>query len=112
MRFFPPILLIISGLPAWAQAAVVDLVTGAIQPYGVITDPPLDIVSNIIAYSIGIAAILWVIGITWWGIEMVLSSGEDEKLKKGKYIMIYSIIGVILAGLAYSIVTLMGNLRI
>jgi Type IV secretion system pilin len=112
MRNFFYLFVIINILPARVEAAVVDLVTSAVQPYGVIAKPPLDIVSNIIAYSIGIAAILWVIGITWWGIEMVLSSGEDEKLKKGKYIMIYSIVGVVLAGLAYSIVTLMGNLRI
>lgn len=35
---------------------------------------------------------------------MVLSTGEDEKLKKARYMLIYSMIGVLLAGLAYLIV--------
>lgn len=72
----------------------------------------INILTNVIAYAIGIASILWVIGVTWWGIQMVLSTGDDEKLKKGRYILIYSLIGVLLAGLAYSLVNTIMNFRI
>ena len=69
-------------------------------------------IANIIAYAIGFAGILGVIGITWWGIQMILSTGNDEKLKKWRFIMIYSIVWVILAGLAYGIVNIVGELKI
>ena len=65
---------------------------------------PIKFLSAVIAYAIGLAGVLGVIGITWWGIQMVLSTGEDEKLKKARYMLIYSMIGVLLAGLAYLIV--------
>jgi hypothetical protein len=43
---------------------------------------------------------------------MVLSTGDDEKLKKGRSIMVYSLVGVILAGLAYTLVKIVGAIRI
>ncbi len=44
-------------------AAMVDFI---IQPSGTIGNkPPIGILSNMISYAIGIAAILGVIGITW-----------------------------------------------
>lgn len=43
---------------------------------------------------------------------MILSVGEDEKLKKARKIIIYSIVGVAVAGLAYGVVRLIGNFRI
>jgi hypothetical protein len=49
---------------------------------------------------------------TWWGIQMILSVGEDEKQKKAKFMLIYSVVWVIVAGLAYSIVTIISSLRI
>lgn len=64
------------------------------------------ILANSIAYAIGIASVLGVIGVTWGGIQMILSSGEDEKLKKWRYILIYSLVWVLLSGLAYSIVAM------
>ena len=42
----------------------------------------IQILANTIAYGIGIASVLGVIGVTWGGIQMILSSGEEEKLKK------------------------------
>lgn len=84
------------------------------QPPGTIdvTGNVTTMIASIIKYGIGIAGILGVIGITWWGIQMVLSVGEDEKMKKARHIVIYSIVGVVLAGLAYSIVNLIWNVRI
>ncbi len=77
-----------------------------------VTGNVASMIATIIKYGIGIASILWVIGITWWGIQMVLSVGEDEKMKKARHIVIYSIVGVIVAGLAYGIVNLIWNVKI
>lgn len=82
------------------------------QPAGTVSVDPVSIMTNIISYSIGIAAVLGVIGITWWGIQMILAIWEDEKMKKARYIVLYSIVGVIVAWLAYGIVNLVGNFRI
>lgn len=76
------------------------------------TGSGINILTNTIAYAVWIAWVLWVIGITWWGIQMVLSSGEEEKVKKWRYILIYSLIGVLLSGLAYSIVAMITNFRL
>ncbi len=72
---------------------------------------PMTFLWNLIAYAIGIAGVLAVIGVTWWGIQMILSSGEDEKMKKARYILIYSLIGVLVAGLAYGVVDVVSRFR-
>lgn len=83
------------------------------QPNGTIEFTNIgQLIAKLISYAIGIAGVLWVIGITWWGIQMILSTGDDEKLKKWRFIMIYSIVWVIVAGLAYSIISIVGNLKI
>ncbi len=72
----------------------------------------VDFITSAISYGIWLAAVLGVIGITWWGIEMILSVWEDEKLKKARKTVIYSIVGVVVAGLAYGVVNLVGNFRL
>ncbi len=72
---------------------------------------PIVFLWNLITYAIGIAGVLGVIGVTWWGIQMILSSGEDEKMKKARYILIYSLIGVLVAGLAYGVVDTVSRFR-
>ena len=77
----------------------------------VMLDNPMTFLWNLVAYAIGIAGVLGVIGVTWWGIQMILSSGEDEKMKKARYILIYSLIGVLVAGLAYGVVDVVSRFR-
>lgn len=67
-------------------------------------------IAEIIAYGIGIAAILAVIAITWAGISMFLAMGDESKYQKAKENMIYALIGVGLAGGAYLIVTVISRL--
>lgn len=107
IRFFLAFLIFLSS-PAFLSAV------GYIQqPSGTISaDTPSTLIASLIAYAIGIAAILGVIGVTWGGIQMILSAGDDEKHKKGKNTIIYSLIGVGLAGLAYGIVTIISSLKI
>ena len=42
--------------------------------------------------------------ITWWGIGFILSTGDDEKMKKARKTIIYAFVGLVVAGLAYAIV--------
>lgn len=90
-----------------------DMVDNIQQPDGTITfSSPSLLVATVIKYAIGVAGILWVIGITWWGIQMILSVGDDEKQKKAKYMLIYSVVWVIIAWLAYSLVTVLSSVQL
>jgi hypothetical protein len=105
--------LFILGFSSITSVALAGVGWVIARPDGVINvTSPVSLTAGIITYAIGIAAVLGVIGITWWGIQMILSVGEDEKLKKWRYIVIYSVLGVVLAGLAYSIVNIVGNVKL
>lgn len=62
------------------------------------------LIGAIISWFIGITAVLAIMSITWAAIQMVLAVGEDEKIKKARYTMIYSFIWLIVAWLAYGTV--------
>lgn len=90
-----------------------DMVGNIQQPKDTISfSTPSELVVLVIRYTIGIAGILWVIGITWWGIQMILSVGEDEKQKKARYMIIYSVLWVIIAWLAYSVVNVLSSVQL
>ncbi len=51
-----------------------------------------DSIASIIAWGIGLTAVLAIIAITWTGVQMVLAVGEEEKMKKARHTMIYAFI--------------------
>ena len=67
-------------------------------------------IASIISYGIGVTAILAVIAVTWAGIAMFLSVGEEEKFNKAKNILIYALVGVGISGGAYLIVKVVSSL--
>lgn len=67
-------------------------------------------IASLITFGIGVAGILAVIAITWAGIQMFLSIGDEAKYNKAKELMIYALVGVGLAGLAYLIVRIVSGL--
>jgi len=69
-------------------------------------------IAKIIAFFISLTGILSVMTMTWASIQLILAVGEDEKIKKARYMIIYSLIGLIIAGLAYSTVKFMTNLNL
>lgn len=75
------------------------------------TEPGVTI-AKIIQYFILLTGILAVMAITWGGIKFVLSTGDDEKMKKARYTVIYAFVGIIVAGLAYSIVEVLTNIKL
>jgi hypothetical protein len=66
------------------------------------------LIREVIKY-IGILAVL---ALTYGGFLFMTAFGEDEKVKKAKGIVQYSIIGVILSIAAYSIVDIVNSLRL
>ncbi|GEM_PF-1337937 len=70
------------GDPTGAVAGIVETITNAI---------------------IGIVGVLAVLMIVWGGIQMMTSSGDPGKVKKGKDTVIWGLIGMVIAIFAYTI---------
>lgn len=69
-------------------------------------------IAKIISYAISLTAVLAVIAITWWAIQMILASWEEEKVKKSRMMIIYAFVWLLVSGLAYGIVKMVTNLQI
>lgn len=76
------------------------------------TDTASNFIGNIIAWGIGVTAVLTILAITWAGIQMVLAVWEEEKMKKARHTMIYAFIWLIIAWLAYGIAKFVTNLNL
>lgn len=63
-----------------------------------------NVVQNIINTVIAVLGIVAVIFIVIGGAQLVLSQGEPAKVKKAKDTILYAVLGVILAAMAYAIV--------
>lgn len=64
----------------------------------------LDIVSTFIALGLIAATILCLVFIIIGGISFILSAGNEDKIKKAVHTIRYSIIGLIVAFIAYFLV--------
>ncbi|MBX9809465.1 hypothetical protein K2X92_03700 [Candidatus Gracilibacteria bacterium] len=71
-----------------------------------------DGIGSMIAWMIGLSAVLTIMAVTWAGIKMVLAVGEEEKMKKARQTMIYAFVGLIISGLAYGAVTFVTKLQL
>lgn len=69
-------------------------------------------IASIISYGIGLAGILGIIGVTWGGIIIISGAGDEEKMKQGRKIIMYSLMGVFVAGIAYLAVNFLANLQL
>ena len=78
------------------------------------TDPNAsgDMIARIIAYGIGLAGVLAIMAITWGAILIISGAGDEEKMKQGRKIIIFALIGVLIAGGAYLLVNLVSNIRV
>ncbi len=64
-------------------------------------DSTIHTVINVMLFVIGILSVIMVI---WGGISYVLSRGDPEKTKNAKNTIMYAIVGLIIAILAFAIV--------
>ncbi|MDO5452005.1 MAG: hypothetical protein Q4F56_02865 [Candidatus Saccharibacteria bacterium] len=61
---------------------------------------PDTMVINLIQWVVGVAGVVAVIFIVYGGISYIISSGDPNKVKKAKDIILYAIIGLIIVALA------------
>lgn len=65
---------------------------------------PRAVIATVIEVALGFVGILFVVFLIYGGYLILLSRGEEEKVKKGQNIVMYSVIGVFIILSAYSIV--------
>ena len=59
-----------------------------------------------------LSGILAILALTYAGILMMLSYGDESKVKSAKSIIQYALIGVVLSGAAYAIIEAINALKI
>lgn len=69
-------------------------------------------VSALIKQVVLYTGILAVLALTWGGFLFITAFGEDDKVKKGKSIVTYALIGVVLSISAYAIVDIVNRLAV
>ncbi len=69
-------------------------------------------IASIIKQVVLYTGILAVVSLSWGGFLFITAFGEDDKVKKGKSIIQYSLIGVVLSISAYAIVDLVNRLTV
>lgn len=90
------------GVREGAEAAKGDdMPTELIGKDGVFTN-----ISNTILYIVGIVSVIMLI---WGGIRYILSGGDNKKVTDAKNTILYAIIGLIIAILAFAIVNFVLN---
>jgi PKD repeat protein len=67
-------------------------------------------VIGIINYLLGFLGLVLVIVIIWAGVLMIFSGGDEENVTKGRKIILYAIIGLIIILLSYTIVNFLANI--
>jgi hypothetical protein len=70
------------------------------------------VIGNVISLMIQYITVLAVLAVMLWWIMYLLSAGDEEKAKKAKSVIIWSLVGVFLAVSAWSIVSIVNNFNI
>ena len=85
-----------------AEAARADgMPAELVGPDGVFTE-----ISNTILYIVGIISVVMLV---WGGLRYILSGGDNKKITDAKNTILYAIIGLIIAVLAFAIVNFVLN---
>jgi hypothetical protein len=69
-------------------------------------------IGKIIRQAIMFTGVLAIMSLTYAGILMMLSYGDENKVKNAKSIITYSLIGILLSGAAYAIIEAIYQLNI
>ena len=104
-KIFLPFVLAITYFNSFLNVLAIDTWPGKIDP-GLIwpKDDASIAVQRIIANVIGFLYILAVIYWLWWGFTILTAGWADDKVKKGKTILIQAILWLVVIWLASSIV--------
>ncbi len=99
-----------------SYAAVPDISCGALPGCGDSKieswDQIYGVLWNIIAALIQYVAIFAVIAVMIWWIMYLISSWDEEKIKKAKTVIIWSLVWVFVSVAAWSIINVVNNFRI
>jgi hypothetical protein len=101
----------------WENAKVTDMIDGCMQDTTVVAvkddwDIEDGFKKKVQGWTNNIALFLWLLSIgaiIYWGLMMTLSTWEDEKIKKAKDIVKWSLLWLLWVILATTIVTLIIN---
>lgn len=63
------------------------------------------ILTTIILWLMEIAAVLALAAIVWGGITYIISFGNEKKAEESKKVILYAIVGLIIIGLSFLIIT-------
>jgi hypothetical protein len=89
--------LLISG-----SASAGSVAASLTNPIGV--DDPRDIIGNVIKAMLGIAGSLALLFFIYGGLMWVMAGGSDEKIKKGKDMIMWASLGLAVIFLSYALV--------
>ena len=67
------------------------------------------VIGKVIASGIRYVAVIAVLAVMVWGIMYMLSSGQEEKTKQAKNIIIWSLVGTFLSVSAWGIISIVNN---
>jgi hypothetical protein len=69
---------------------------------GVLTEGTLtQVIFNITSFFFFLVAIVALGALLWGGLSYILALGNDEKMQKAKRVILYAVIGVLLAGVSF-----------
>jgi hypothetical protein len=74
------------------------------------TDDFTELVTNLLGWLLGIAGALALLMFVWGGILYVTSAGDEQKAAKGKRIVTWTILGLIVILMSYSIIALIEDI--
>lgn len=90
-------------LPGPLNKGINDVENAFAQPNsGVIKDDVVTLITKIINWLLGIAAVVALLVIIVGGIWYIGSLGEEKQLGKAKHIVMYAIIGLLVIGLSFA----------
>lgn len=68
---------------------------------------PIDLnqtIMNLTNWILGFVTLVAVLALIWGGVNYLTSAGDEDKVKTGKRVMEYAIMGIVVCGFAYAIV--------
>ncbi|MCK5332354.1 hypothetical protein KAJ41_00625 [Candidatus Parcubacteria bacterium] len=79
-------------------------------PAGIPTKTPEDALDAIIKWILGFGLVLSVIFLIWGGIYYIGSSGDSQKTETAKKIIKYAILGIIVIGASFAIISVISTM--
>ena len=99
----------ISGCPSGANPLTCGI-PGSIVPSPIATGGIRETVIEIINYLLSFLGLVLVIVVIYAGVLMIFSGGDDENVTKGRKMLLYAVIGLIIIFLSYAIVSFLANI--